>query len=80
LAERHTLEWIRKEQFIPSEIVDRKEWKAWMDAGKKDIVKRAHEIVERILKEHKPEPLPQDIQKELDSFMEDIMKKHRIHR
>lgn len=76
LAERHTLEWIRKEQFIPSEIIDRKEWKAWKDAGKKDIVKRAHEIVEKKLKEHEPEPLPQDVQKDLDSLMENIMKKH----
>jgi trimethylamine--corrinoid protein Co-methyltransferase len=76
LAERHTLEWIRKEQFIPSEIIDRKEWKAWKDAGKKDILKRAHEIVEKKLKEHEPEPLPPDVQKDLDSLMEDIMKKH----
>ncbi|MDH7477988.1 MAG: trimethylamine methyltransferase family protein [Candidatus Bathyarchaeota archaeon] len=76
LAERHTLEWIRKEQFIPSEIIDRKEWKVWKDAGKKDIMKRAHEIVEKKLKEHEPEPLPQDVQKDLDSLMEDIMKKH----
>lgn len=76
LAERHTLEWIRKEQFIPSEIIDRKEWKAWKDSGKKDIVKRAHEIVEKKLKEHEPEPLPQDVQRDLDSLMEDIMKKH----
>ncbi len=75
LAERHTLEWIRKEQFIPSEIIDRKEWKIWKDTGKKDIVKRAHEIVEKKLKEHEPEPLPQDVQKDLDSLMEDIMKK-----
>ncbi|MEM3699675.1 MAG: trimethylamine methyltransferase family protein [Candidatus Bathyarchaeia archaeon] len=76
LAERHTLEWIRKEQFIPSEIIDRKEWKVWRDAGKKDIVKRAHEIVEKKLKEHEPEPLPKDVQENLDNLMKDIVKKH----
>lgn len=76
LAEKHTLEWIRKEQFIPSEIVDRKEWAAWKDAGKRDIVKRAHEIVEKKLREHEPEPLPKDVERDLDCVMEDIMKKH----
>ncbi|MEM3697280.1 MAG: trimethylamine methyltransferase family protein [Candidatus Bathyarchaeia archaeon] len=76
LAERHTLEWIRKEQFIPSEIIDRKEWKIWKDSGKKDIAKRAHEIVKKKLKEHEPEPLPKDVQENLDNLMKDIMKKH----
>ncbi|MGQ9726729.1 MAG: trimethylamine methyltransferase family protein [Candidatus Bathycorpusculaceae bacterium] len=76
LAEKHTLEWIRKEQFIPSEIIDRKDWNVWKDAGKKDIVKRAHEIVEKKLKEHEPEPLPQDVQDDLDALMDEIIKKH----
>jgi trimethylamine--corrinoid protein Co-methyltransferase len=76
LAEKHTLEWIRKEQFIPSEVIDRKEWNVWKDSGKKDIVKRAHEIVERKLKEHEPEPLPKDVQEDLERVMEDIKKKH----
>ncbi|MEM3735066.1 MAG: trimethylamine methyltransferase family protein [Candidatus Bathyarchaeia archaeon] len=75
LAERHTLEWIRKEQFVPSEIIDRKEWKAWRDAGKKDVVKRAHEIVEKKLKEHVPEPLPKDVQENLDNFAKDLLKR-----
>jgi trimethylamine--corrinoid protein Co-methyltransferase len=75
LAERHTLEWIRKEQFIPSEIIDRREWKAWKDSGGKDITKRAHEVVERKLREHKPEPLPKDVQENLDNFVKDLIKK-----
>jgi trimethylamine--corrinoid protein Co-methyltransferase len=76
LTERHTLEWVRKEQFIPSEIIDRKEWKAWKASGSKDIVKRAHEIVEKTLKMHKLELLPQDIQRDLEKVMEDIMKRN----
>jgi trimethylamine--corrinoid protein Co-methyltransferase len=66
LAERHTLEWIRKEQFIPSEIIDRREWKSWKDSGGKDITKRAHEVVERKLK---------DVQENLDNFVKDLIKK-----
>lgn len=78
LAEKHTKEWLRKEQFIPSKIIDRQEMKAWKAAGSKDVVQRAREIVEKILKEHKPEPLPGDIEKNLNDVMTEIMKRHKI--
>ena len=76
LAEKHTLEWFRKERFIPSELVDRKEWKAWKTEGSKTVNQRAKEIVEKTLKEHEPEPLPQDIENDLNNLVKDIMKKH----
>lgn len=78
LAEKHTMEWFRKEQFMPSELVDRKELKAWKVAGSKDIVQRAREIVEKTLREHETEPLPPDVERDLDTIMSDIMKQHRI--
>ena len=78
LAEKHTLEWFRKEQLIPSELIDRQEFKAWKAAGSKDIVKRARETVKKILKEHKPEPLESDVEKGLDNVMKDLMKRHKI--
>lgn len=78
LAEKHTLEWFRKEQYMPSELVDRQESTAWKAAGSKDVVKRAREIVKKTLKEHKPEPLPSDVEKDLDNVMKDIMKRHKI--
>jgi trimethylamine--corrinoid protein Co-methyltransferase len=78
LAEKHTLEWFRKEQLIPSELIDRQEFKAWKAAGSKDIVKRARETVKKILKEHKPEPLESDVEKDLDNVMKDLMKRHKI--
>ena len=78
LAEKHTLEWFKKEQYIPSELVDRQEFKTWKAAGSKDIAHRAKERVERILKEHKPEPLPPDVEKDLDNVIIDIMNQHKI--
>jgi len=78
LAEKHTLEWFRKEQFMPSELIDRQERKAWKAAGQKDIFQRAREIVGKTLKEHKPEPLPHDIEKDLDNVARSIMKQHKI--
>jgi trimethylamine--corrinoid protein Co-methyltransferase len=78
LAEKHTVEWFRKEQFMPSELIDRQEREAWKAAGSKDIVQRAREIVEKTLKEHEPEPLPQDVEKDLDNVVRDIMKQRKI--
>ena len=78
LAEKHTLEWIRKEQFLPSNLIDRQEFEAWQRAGSRDIVKRAREIVQETLKRHQPEPLPSDAEKELDDVMKDIMKRRKI--
>jgi len=78
LTEKHTLEWFRKEQFIPSELIDRQERSAWNAAGSKDIVQRAREIVEKTLKEHEPESLPHDIEKDLDNVMRDVMRQHKI--
>jgi len=72
LAEKHTLEWFRKEQFMPSELIDRKEWKAWRAGGSKSTVHRARKIVEKILKQHEPEQLPDDLREDLDRVMKDI--------
>jgi trimethylamine--corrinoid protein Co-methyltransferase len=78
LAEKHTMEWFRKEQFMPSELIDRQGSKAWKAAGSKDIVKRARDIVKKTLREHKPEPLASDVEKDLDKVMKNIMKRHKI--
>jgi trimethylamine:corrinoid methyltransferase-like protein len=40
--------------------------KAWEDAGKKDILDEAREKVDQILKNHKPLPLADEIQDELN--------------
>jgi trimethylamine--corrinoid protein Co-methyltransferase len=78
LAEKHTLEWFKKEQYIPSDLIDRQELKTWKAAGSKDIAQRAKERVQKILKEHKPEPLQPETEKNLDNVMKDIMKQHNI--
>ncbi len=78
LAEKHTMEWFRKEQFMPSELIDRQELKAWKAAGSKDIVKRAREVVKKTLKEHEPAQLPRDVETDLDNVLRDVMKRYKI--
>lgn len=78
LGEKHTLEWFRKEQFIPSSVIDRFDVNQWEAKGAKDIVQRASERVREILATHVPEPLPPDVEKQLDDVMKEIAKKHNI--
>ena len=46
----------------------------WIDLGAKTFLQRAHEKVEEILKTHKPEPLP----KEIEEKIAEIRKKYKI--
>jgi trimethylamine--corrinoid protein Co-methyltransferase len=80
LADKHTVEWFKKELFIPSELVDRLDLKLWKEQGSKDTFKRAKEIVRKTLKDHKPEPLPSDIEKDLDTVTKKIMKAQGVDR
>lgn len=74
LTEKHTLKHFRRELFIPSEVIDRRDWKTWSNLGGKDAFKRANEIVNKILKEHQIELLPKDVEKELDEFINETLK------
>ncbi|MGQ9720416.1 MAG: trimethylamine methyltransferase family protein [Candidatus Jordarchaeum sp.] len=70
LNSRHTLKWFRKEQFIPSILIDRMTTSSWQNRGSKTTLQRAKEEVKRILAEHEPEALSPDIEKELESMAE----------
>jgi trimethylamine:corrinoid methyltransferase-like protein len=58
--------------------VDRQDLKAWKQQGSKDTFRRAGEIAQKILREHKPEPLPTNIKKDLDDVARKMMKRHGI--
>jgi trimethylamine--corrinoid protein Co-methyltransferase len=78
LAERHTRENLRKERFMPSDVLDRLSPDAWEKAGYKDTTQRAKETVDRLLKEHVPEPLPEAAEEELDKVFRKILARHGI--
>ena len=80
LAQRHTMEWLSKEIFNPSDVVDRQELSLWRKRGSKDSFQRAREAAEKIIRDHEPEPLPTDIEKRLDDVARRIMKKHGIEK
>jgi len=64
LRQKHTIKFMREEQSRPK-LMDRTTRGTWEEAGSKDLNQRAREETSRILKTHKPTPLPEEVQKEL---------------
>lgn len=69
---KHTLDWALKEQFMPSPVVDRQTLDVWRVKGSKDSASNAADFVDKLLREHKPERLPPDIEKRLDATVEEM--------
>ncbi|MCK4354033.1 MAG: trimethylamine methyltransferase family protein [Dehalococcoidia bacterium] len=64
LGEKHTLEHYKKEIWMP-EISDKNTFTTWRKMGSKTMDKVAKEKVDEILATHKPEPIPEDVEKEI---------------
>jgi len=65
LAHSQTLRYLRKTRWIPK-LTDRRNWEAWEIDGAKDMRGRAREEVRKILKEHNPQYVSEDVKKEID--------------
>ncbi|UCD45312.1 MAG: trimethylamine methyltransferase family protein [Candidatus Bathyarchaeota archaeon] len=78
LAEKHTRENLRKERFIPSDVLDRLSPDAWVKAGSLDTTYRARERAEKILRDHEPYSLPSDAAEGLQRTLEGILERHGI--
>lgn len=74
LGHEHTLANFRKVNWFPG-ITNRKKWDAWIEDGGKDMRQRANELARRILREHHPEHLPEDIANEVDKIAEAAQKR-----
>jgi len=70
LTSPETLQWMRVEPYLPSKVIDRGNRDEWANAGGVTIDARARERVKQILSAHRPEPLPDDVIRELRRIME----------
>lgn len=77
LSQKHTLKWFQIEEYIPSAVIDKVSKSRWERTGAKNALQRAKEYVDKILKEHYPKPLSSDVERKLDSFMREILKKRK---
>lgn len=78
LTSSETLKWMRKEAFIPSELIDRSNRDEWVKAGSASADMRAKVRVQKMLAEYTPEPLPGDVTKELRRIMETGARKYGL--
>jgi trimethylamine--corrinoid protein Co-methyltransferase len=70
MGSMETVQWFRKEMYIPGDVVDRETYDVWCESGKMSAWERAKDEVNRILKIHQYRPLPEEVSGELRSIME----------
>ena len=68
LADPHTLQFLRGERYTPR-LLYRNSREAWEAAGSKDFEERAKTRAREILRDHRPNPLPDDKGKALDDLV-----------
>ena len=78
LAHKHTRDNLRKEQYMPTEVLDRLSADAWVKAGSKSSTDHARERVKTVLDKHKPEALPNEIEQSLENEMKKILKNYSL--
>jgi len=67
MSHGHSRRFFTEEHWFPS-LIDRKRYARWRSEGGKGLLKRAREKLERILSEYEPEPLPNDVLKDIKSI------------
>jgi trimethylamine:corrinoid methyltransferase-like protein len=70
LGVRHTRQWFRAEQHLPSAVIDRASVRAWAEAGEPDTGARARARVAELLAQYQPRPLAPEVEKELRGLVE----------
>jgi trimethylamine--corrinoid protein Co-methyltransferase len=68
LKSKHTRDHFRKEDYIPSEVIDRDYRQTWFDNGALDINARAHRRVQELIVAYEPLPLADDVAGELQAI------------
>jgi len=72
MSQRHTLDHVN-ELYLPT-LFDRASEVIWTRAGKKDIRDTARTKVKELLRDHRPEPLPRDVQAKLREIVKEAEK------
>ncbi len=67
LGTKHTVEHF-KEDWYPN-LLDRNNFEGWAAEGGKTLLQRARVRVDEILADHRPEPLPADVQRKIDEIV-----------
>ncbi len=68
LTDDHTFEHFMQAQFLP-QLLDRSRYDSWEEAGATDLYKRCNIEAARILSEHRVEPKPDDVLRDIDKIL-----------
>jgi trimethylamine---corrinoid protein Co-methyltransferase len=68
LADEHTFENFKEAHFLPN-LLDRRQYEVWAADGAEDTYTRCNNEARRILEEHRVEPKPTGILKEIESIL-----------
>ena len=77
LGQKHTRDWWKREQYQPL-LPSREIYGQWVKMGSKGILERARGKVRELLKEHKPVPLPREVDRELDALLKAAGRAHGL--
>lgn len=75
LKQRITMQLFRKEQHLPSNVIDRDSMRNWKEAGSMDTFQRARVIVDGLLASYTQPKLDEAKEKALHAFMLDLANK-----
>ena len=70
LISKHTRKHLRREHYFPGPAIDRANRARWQEEGGLSLRRRAHREVERLIADHQPPPLPDDVKAELTGLMQ----------
>ncbi len=67
---RHTRDWFRAEQHLPSPVIDRSSVRVWAASGKLDAAARARARAADLLRRYEPRPLTPEADRDLRALVE----------
>ncbi len=70
LISKHTRKYLKEEHHFSGPVIDRANLSRWREEGGRTLRERAHSEVERLIGEHRPSQLPDDVKAELTRLME----------
>lgn len=69
LISDHTRRYLQEEVYFPGPVIDRANRARWKEEGSLTLSQRAHREVERLIAEHEPVRLSEDVRRELTNRM-----------
>ncbi len=73
----HTLNWFRREHYLPGKLVDRQPYESWQQHGSLTSLDRARTCVQEILTSHQAPPLSKTQVQDLNAIVQTFTKRHQ---